>query len=66
MRIGSLQWNRKIVVLPALAVLLLAGAPPIATQEKPYPELDKQIQPLKNQFNADAGKVRLLLILDPT
>ena len=49
-----------------LAAVLLLGAAPIMAQQEAYPELDQQLEPLKTQFNADAGKVRLILILDPT
>jgi hypothetical protein len=50
----------------ALRVMLLGSLPPVAAQEKPYPELDQQLQVLKKQFNADVGKVRVLVIVDPT
>jgi len=65
MQIG---WKRKIAVLVAFTAVLFAGAVPVAAQgqEKPFPEPDQQLQPLKNQFNADVGKVRVLLIGDPT
>ena len=49
-----------------LAVVMLAGALPVTPQDAAYPELDQQLEPLKAQFNADAGKVRLILLLDPT
>jgi hypothetical protein len=35
-------------------------------QEASFPELDAQLEPLRAQFNADVGKVRLILLLDPT
>ncbi len=49
-----------------LAVVLLAGALPVTPQDAAYPELDQQLEPLKAQFNTDVGKVRLVLLLDPT
>ena len=66
MRIGWWKWNRKAAALVVFAALALAGPTPVATQEKAYPELDPQMQQLKNQFNADLGKVRVVLIMDPT
>jgi hypothetical protein len=66
MRMGWRKWHREAAVFAVFATMLAAGALPVGTQEKPFPELDPQSQPLKNQFNADVGKVRLLLILDPT
>lgn len=50
----------------AVVLVLLVGGVPAASQDAAYPELDAQFEPLKEQFNADAGKVRLILILDPT
>ncbi len=49
-----------------LGAMLLASIASGAAQDKPFPELDQQVQLIKNQFNADVGKVRVLLILDPT
>ena len=50
------------------AFVLLASAAPIAAQDQaqPYPEIDQQLKVLKAQFNADVGKVRVLVIGDPT
>ena len=50
----------------AVVLVLLVGGVPAALQDAAYPELDQQLEPLKAQFNADAGKVRLVLLLDPT
>jgi len=49
-----------------LAVALLSVAAPAWVQEASFPELDAQLEPLRAQFNADAGKVRLILLLEPT
>lgn len=54
---------RKLGLIPAgllLALLLGAGA------LGPVVPLDGAAQPLKNAFNADAGKVRLLMYVSPT
>jgi hypothetical protein len=66
MRIIGWKWHRKSTALAAFGILLLSGVVSVKAQDKPYPELDQQLQLLKNQFNADVGKVRLLVILDPT
>src|SRR5262245_58864764 len=49
-----------------VAMALLATSVPAVPQEKPYPEIDQQLKLLKDQFNADVGKVRVLVIGDPT
>ena len=60
------NWTSRLgaTALLALAVLLLAA--PGRAQAQDFPELSEQLEPLREQFNADAGKVRLILILDPT
>ena len=57
---------KRIAVFGVLAGTLWAGALPAGSQGDAYPELDPKLEPLKSRFNADAGKVRLILILDPT
>jgi hypothetical protein len=68
MQIGWWKWTENARTFAVLAALILGSIIPMAAQdqEKLYPELDQQLQPLKKQFNADVGKVRLLLIVDPT
>ena len=51
--------------LPLLAGIFLAAVA-LPAQAQDYPVLDEQLEPVREQFNADAGKVRLLLLLDPT
>jgi len=64
----QIELKRKIAAFVAFTAVLCAGAVPVAAQdqERPFPEPDQQLQPLKNQFNADIGKIRVLLIGDPT
>ena len=64
----SMEWIRRTRATAALivAAILVAGVLPVIPQEAVYPELDAQLEPLKARFNADAGKVRLILLLDPT
>lgn len=55
------------ILLPAaLSLCLLAGLAPAGSQPAPFPELDPNLEPLRSRFNQDVGKVRLLLLLDPT
>ena len=58
--------KRQVIVLFVLSVGLLLGAAPGRAQAPEFPVLSEQLEPLREQFNADAGKVRLILILDPT
>jgi hypothetical protein len=66
MKIQQRKWQRRAAAFAAAAVMLLAGSVPAVSQDKPYPELDQQLTALRNQFNADTGKVRVLFIGDPT
>ena len=56
--------NRRLVLI--LLGLLLSATALLGQQQGLYPTLDAQFQPLRAQFNRDAGKVRLLILLDPT
>jgi len=56
----------RVVLALALALALLSGALPAGTQQASFPELSPQLEPLRSRFNADADKVRLVLLLDPT
>lgn len=50
-----------------VALLLAAGlAPARAESPAAYATLGEHWEPLRGEFNRDAGKVRLLLLLDPT
>jgi len=62
----ELRWRRRALLATTLAVALLSVASPVQVQEASFPELDAQLEPLRAQFNADAGKVRLILLLEPT
>ena len=57
--------RRKMARLAALLGLLLAtGGAAQAPME--FPTVGKDLEPLRGEFNRDAGRVRLLLLLDPT
>ena len=61
--------NTRIGKATAAAFALLGAlmfAAPVRAQAPEFPVLSEQLEPLREQFNADAGKVRLILILDPT
>lgn len=55
--------RRCVTVLSALGML---SAVPIGAQSAPFPRVDQQLEPLRARFNQDVGKVRLLVIVDPT
>ena len=59
--------NRRVRVLLALAgVLLLFNVVFANGQQQNLPALDQKLDPLRTRFNQDVGKVRLLVIVDPT
>ena len=61
-----LGWRHQALLATTLTVALFSVASPVWVQEASFPELDAQLEPLRAQFNADVGKVRLILLLDPT
>lgn len=53
----------------ALSILIAAFATFTCTaqaQQRTFPALVQKLEPLRSQFNQDIGKVRLLVIVDPT
>ena len=52
----------------ALAVILLLGLTNCSAPGHglPLTVLSNDLEPLRTEFNKDAGKVRLLLLVDPT
>jgi hypothetical protein len=57
--------QRKMLGLVAALLFSLVCCSPPAI-EPPITRLSSDLGPLRTQFNQDAGKVRLLLLLDPT
>ena len=55
--------NPKILVPIALAIVALILVTSVFTGGKPY---STNLDDLRKQFNADKGKVRLLMLLSPT
>jgi len=62
--------ERRAQILLAAGVLVflaLAGALSASAEEPPpFPSLTPAGEPLRAAFNRDAGRVRLLLVIDPT
>jgi hypothetical protein len=48
---------------PIVAVLVLVSA---ACASRPYEKLDDRAEPLRARFNADAGRVRVVILVAPT
>ena len=56
-----------LLAAPVLVLLVLAGALSAPAEEPPpFPSLTPAGEPLRAAFNRDAGRVRLLLFIDPT
>ena len=60
-------WRRAELCFAALAVLCFScGSSLRQSAYLPLTELHGSLDPLRNTFNKDVGKVRLMLLLDPT
>jgi hypothetical protein len=55
--------RRAAVALATCLTLTLARCAPPPT---PYASLDRDLAPLRAQFNADAGRTRVLMLIAPT
>ena len=55
-------------ILALAAALLLLGCASCSSPGRglPLTVLSNDLEPLRTEFNQDAGKVRLLLLVDPT
>ncbi|HEV2492517.1 MAG TPA: hypothetical protein VG204_05535 [Terriglobia bacterium] len=55
-------------VIAATLAAVLSGCSPrhAAWLDLPLPTLSNDFEPLRTRFNKDAGKVRVLMLLDPT
>jgi len=58
--------NSRAGVLALFAALFLLNIVPASAQQQTLPALDQKLDPLRTQFNRDVGKVRLIVIVDPT
>jgi hypothetical protein len=65
---GFLSWRSRVgLCLVASVVLCFCCRSPLRQgADVPLTELSSGVDPLKNAFNKDMGKVRLMLLLDPT
>src|SRR6266849_4248418 len=66
MQTYSKKWSRITALLALFGALSLAGLASGRAQQKALPALDQKLDPLRARFNQDVGKVRLILIVDPT
>lgn len=55
-----------LLLLAAALLGVVRGREARPAEALPYPALGPDLEPLRTQFNQDVGKVRLLLLLDPT
>lgn len=58
--------SRKTALLTLFSVLLLLTLAPVRAQQQTLPGLDQRLEPLRARFNQDIGKVRLIVLVDPT
>lgn len=56
--------TRRKILVTLLASLL--GLSNCSSPERELPKLSNDLEPLRSVFNQDVGKVRLLLLVDPT
>src|SRR5712692_5701558 len=66
MQTYSKKWSRITALLALFGALSLAGLASGRAQQKALPALDQKLDPLRARFNQDVGKVRLIVIVDPT
>ena len=62
----QLTKNGRSGVLALFGALCLFNIAPANAQQQTLPSLDQRLDPLRTQFNQDVGKVRLIVIVDPT
>src|SRR5260370_8134226 len=66
MQIWLRMLSRNTALLILLGALFLLAPAPSPAQQKALPALDQKLDPLRARFNQDVGKVRLIVIVDPT
>lgn len=61
------RFVRRALRLTLIALLLgLGNCSKTSQRQIPVTRLSGDFEPLREQFNRDAGKVRVLMLLDPT
>jgi hypothetical protein len=58
--------SRATVLLALFSALFLSIGAQVPAQQQTLPALDQKLDPLRARFNQDVGKVRLIVIVDPT
>jgi len=66
MQTYSKKWSRITTILTLFGILFLLGLAPARAQQQTLPALDQRLDPLRARFNQDVGKVRLIVLVDPT
>lgn len=66
MRIFSRKGNRNMARVALFGALVLLTLAPLHAQQQALPALDQRLDPLRTRFNQDVGKVRLIVLVDPT
>src|SRR5216683_6713508 len=66
MQTYSKKWSRITALLALFGALSLAGLASGRAQQQTLPALDQRLDPLCARFNQDVGKVRLIVLVDPT
>src|SRR5215831_8439861 len=66
MRIQFTKSSRAGFLLALFGALFALNAVSASAQQQIFPALDQKLDPLRTRFNQDVGKVRLIVIVDPT
>src|SRR5690348_1608682 len=66
MNTQSAKNGRVGALLALFSALFLFNIVPANGQQQTLPVLDQKLDPLRTRFNQDVGKVRLIVIVDPT
>jgi len=58
--------SRNTALLTLFGALVLLTLAPVRAQQQTLPALDQRLDPLRARFNQDIGKVRVIVLVDPT
>jgi len=58
--------SHNTALLTLFVALILLALAPVYAQQQMLPALDQKLDPLRARFNQDIGKVRLIVLVDPT
>ncbi len=61
-----MKTTRQFLVVLAFAAAAALGACKAGGPESPFQTLDQDATSLRDRFNADAGKVRVVMLVAPT